>query len=92
MKPCNITRWSKGGQEGSYEMTRPRKRKDYIPVTVPHAAIPAGETLIGLIQRSGNLECWTHSTLERKEGYFHECGFIGLNDALIRVVQSIGTY
>ena len=43
MKPCNITRWSKGGQEGSYEMYEPRKRKDYTPVTVPFAATQIGE-------------------------------------------------
>jgi RNA-directed DNA polymerase len=50
MKPCSKTRWSEGEQEGRCEMTKSRKRntadqRDYIPVTVPFAATPAGETL-----------------------------------------------
>jgi len=51
MKPCSKTRWSEGEQEGRCEMTKSRKGKsaaerqpDYIPVTVPFAATPAGET------------------------------------------------
>lgn len=31
-------------QEGGCEMTKPRKRRDYTPVTVPFQATPAGET------------------------------------------------
>ena len=50
MKPCSKTRWSQGEQEGRCEMTKSqksnpdRKRRDYIPVTVPFAATPTGET------------------------------------------------
>ena len=50
MKPCSKTRWSEGEQEGRCEMTKSQKRKpakkrrDYIPVTVPFAATPVGET------------------------------------------------
>lgn len=58
MKPCNITRWSEGEQEGSCEMTKSQnskpgsKRRDYIPVTVPFAATPAGERL--------GIDQWAH--------------------------------
>lgn len=44
MKPGNTNRWSDGGQEGRCSMSKPRKRKDYVPVTVPFAATPIGET------------------------------------------------
>ena len=44
MKPINITLWSQGGQEGRCEMTKPRKRNDYTPVTVPFSATQTGES------------------------------------------------
>ena len=55
MKPINRTRWSQGGQEGRCDMAKPRKRKDYTPVTVPFAATQTGET--------PEISAWAHSAV-----------------------------
>ena len=60
-KPCSKTRWSQGEQGSRCEMTKSKKsqspasRRNYIPVTVPFAATPTGETR-GIAQ-------WAHHTV-----------------------------
>ena len=62
MKPINRTRWSQVGQEGRCEMAKPRKRKDYTPVTVPFAATQTGET--PEISRWAHSAVWTDRMLD----------------------------
>jgi hypothetical protein len=73
----------------SQKRKRPvEKGRDYIPVTVPFTATPAGET--PGIDRWAHRVVWTDRMLATL--YFTERGFISLNAAHVRFVQSIGTY
>ena len=75
------------------------KRRDYIPVTVPFAATPAGET--PGIDQWAHRAVWTDRMLEtllhnKVRGGNNACfavhGFISLNVTHVRFVQSTRTY
>ena len=87
---------------------QPAKGRDYIPVTVPFAATPAGETpgidqwahravwtdrmLATLLENKARGGKW-HTRIKQRwpNAYFTERGFISLNAAHVRFVQSTGT-